>query len=60
MNLTYQAVKVGEMPLDKLNIESEFKIDDSVDGYLLAKEEMESDKDMVNVYDVILAGVSHD
>lgn len=63
MQLTYHAVEVGQMPLDKLNIDSEFKIeenDQNIDGYLLAKEKLTPDIDLVKVYDVILAGVSHD
>jgi hypothetical protein len=63
MKLTYHAIEVGEMRIEKLNIDSEFKIDEgdkNIDGYLLAKEESSSEKDFVKVFDVILAGVSHD
>lgn len=62
MSLTYHAVKVGSIKLSELNIEKEFSFEDNsyVDGTKLAGTNDDVVEEMVDVYDVILAGVEND
>ena len=69
MSLTYHAVKVGEMNLNNLSMSQEFLFQDEqtskiISGSKLARGEdaiiSNEGIDIVDVYDVLLAGVSND
>ena len=59
MNLKYYAIKVGESTEASLNIEEEFKADyeDSTITSLTDNVDEVEDKELLTVYDVVLAGV---
>lgn len=64
MELTFHAVKVGKMKLEELDIGNEFKFnqeDNIADGCAEALKNIKViDSQLVDVYDVILAGVYND
>lgn len=59
MNLTYYGVCVGEMNLDKLSIDKEFCIDKTeITAEKLLDMAGEEEKNICEVYDIVMAGVS--
>lgn len=62
MQLTYHAVKVGEIYLNDLDVEREFLFENNpfVDGSKLANGEDDEKEEKVEVFDVMLAGVQND
>ena len=65
MTLTYHVVKVGKMNLNNLNMTQEFSFQNEqnnqiLDGARLANGEGAANSEEVDVYDVLLAGVSND
>lgn len=62
MNLTYHGVKVGKTLINQLNINNEFQMEEKkIDAYELAIENNTKElTDIVDVYDVLFAGVAYE
>jgi len=58
MDLRYYIVKVGQANEDSLDINKEFNMDESLISLDDLENEKSEDKEVLDVYDVILAGVS--
>lgn len=58
MDLKYYMVKVGRANEDSLDISKEFNMDESLVSLKDLKNEKSGDEEVLDVYDVILAGVS--
>lgn len=58
MDLTYYIVKVGRANEDSLDISKEFNMDESLVSLEELENEKSDDEEVLDVYDVILAGVS--